>query len=222
MDGWTKDLQAGYDRVAPHYADTIYDELKDKPFDRALLDRFLEAVRPIGSACDLGCGPGQVARYLYDRGLPIFGLDLSTEMVVQASRLNPDIQFEQGTMLAIPRPDCSLGGIAAFYSIIHIPRPRLAEAFGEMSRVLPPMGSLLVAFHLGPEDRHVEELLGQVVSMDFFFFERSEIERRLEESGFTLVESVERDRYPDVEHQSRRAYILARKPAGRPRPRPTC
>jgi SAM-dependent methyltransferase len=219
-DGWTKDLRAGYDRVASHYADAIYDELKDKPFDRALLDRFFEAVRPIGTACDLGCGPGQVARYLRDRGLPVFGLDLSTEMVVQATRLNPDIQFEQGTMLAIPRPDRSLGGIAAFYSIIHIARPRLAEVFGEMRRVLRPMGSLLVAFHLGPEDRHVEELLGKSVSMDFFFFERAEIEDRLEKSGFTLIESIERDPYPDVEHQSRRAYILARKRIDARRP--TC
>jgi SAM-dependent methyltransferase len=213
QDVWIRDLQDGYDRVAAEYAATIFDELQHKPFDRALLDRFVTEVHPIGPACDLGCGPGQVARYLHDRGLSVFGLDLSTEMLAQARRLNPGIQFEHGTMPAIPRDDESLGGITAFYSIIHLPRPQLAAAFDEMFRVLRPAGTLLVAFHLGPEDRHIEEFLGQSVSMDFFFFTRSEIEHRLEESGFFIIESVEREPYPEVEHQSRRAYILARKPA---------
>ena len=31
-------------------------------------------------------------------------------------------------------------------------------------------------------------------------------------AGFEVEETIERDPYPDVEHQSRRAYIFARKP----------
>jgi hypothetical protein len=39
------------------------------------------------------------------------------------------------------------------------------------------------------------------------------MERNLRSAGFEVEESVERDHYPpEVEHQSRRAYILARKP----------
>ena len=34
----------------------------------------------------------------------------------------------------------------------------------------------------------------------------------LEGCGFKLLEVVEREPYPDVEHQSRRAYALAAKP----------
>lgn len=201
----------GYDAVAEEYARRIYGELADKPFDRALLDRFAELVRPVGRACDLGCGPGQVARYLHDRGLAVSGVDLSPGMVQQARCLNPDIPFQQGNMLDLDFEDRSLGGIAAFYSIIHIPRALLLKAFAEMWRVLRPGGVLLIAFHLGDEDRHLEKWWGTPVSIDFLFFEREEVERRVIDAGFTVEESLERPPYPDVEHQSRRAYILARK-----------
>ena len=52
-------------------------------------------------ACDMGCGPGHVARYLHERGVPVCGVDLSPELVKLARRLTPDIPFEQGDMRAI-------------------------------------------------------------------------------------------------------------------------
>jgi SAM-dependent methyltransferase len=215
MDAWTDELREGYDRVAAEYAAHIFDELRHKPLDRELLDRFAEGVRGIGPACDLGCGPGHVARYLHERGLAVVGVDLSPGMIAQAQRLSPEIPFRQGMMLALDFEDESLGGIAAFYSIIHVPRDQLATAFAEMYRVLRPDGLLLVAYHLGSEVVHLDEWFGQQVSMDFCFFDRAEIEQRLMHAGFTVEESLVREPYPDVEHQSRRVYILARKPGSR-------
>src|ERR1044071_6388929 len=94
------ELQAGYDRVAEHYATEYFGELKRKPFDCQLLDAFAESVAGAGEVCELGCGPGQVARYLKDRGVNMRGIDLSAQMVRAAARLNPDIPFVQGDMLA--------------------------------------------------------------------------------------------------------------------------
>ncbi len=119
------DLQTSYDRVAGEYARHLFDELKDKPFDRQVLDRFAARLRGRGVVCDLGCGPGQVARYLHERGAEVIGVDLSPGMVACARRLNPGIAFHQGTMLALDAADGTWAGIAAFYSIIHIPRPEV-------------------------------------------------------------------------------------------------
>ena len=102
------------------YADEIYGELAGKPFDRDLLDRFADRVRRRGWVCDLGCGPAQIARYLRDRGVDAFGVDLSEGMLMQAQRLNPDLQFVQTSMLALGLRSQQLAGVAAFYSIIHI------------------------------------------------------------------------------------------------------
>jgi SAM-dependent methyltransferase len=201
--------------VADAYAEHIFDELRHKPFDRGLLDYFVALASPLGPTCDVGCGPGQVARYLQERGARVSGVDLSSAMVDVARRLNPDIPFQQGTMLALPIPDESLGGVVAFYSIIHIPREHLPGALTEMRRVLTPDGYLLLAFHVGDEDVHLEEWWDRSVSLDFLFFHRDDMERHVSSAGFEIIESVERDPYPEVEHPSRRAYLLARKPPPR-------
>src|SRR6478672_292842 len=94
-------IRKSYDAVARQYADQIYGELASKPFDRDLLDRFAERVRGRGPVCDLGCGPGQVARYLHDRGVPAVGVDLSPAMLEQARRLNPGLEFRQDDLRAL-------------------------------------------------------------------------------------------------------------------------
>jgi trans-aconitate methyltransferase len=71
----SKDCQASYDLVADEYVRRIFDELRHKPLDRQLLDRFAAGVRDAGPACDMGCGPGHVARYLHERGLEVCGID---------------------------------------------------------------------------------------------------------------------------------------------------
>lgn len=208
------DVEASYDVIAEEYVARIFDELEHKPFDRQLLDRFASSVHVLGPACDLGCGPGHVARYLHERGVRVVGVDLSPAMVEAARRLNPGIEFVQGDMRALNVDDEAWGGIAAFYSIIHIPPLEVGAALAEMKRVLRPGGLLLLAFHIGDEIVHLHELWGHRVSVDFVFLRPDEMTRRLTAAGFHVLEVIERDPYPEVEYQSRRAYILAEKPTG--------
>ncbi|MBL8094263.1 MAG: methyltransferase domain-containing protein [Anaerolineales bacterium] len=212
-DSSPADLRASYDRIADAYARQIYDELRHKPFDRQQLDQLAAIVGSRGLICDLGCGPGQVARYLADRGAAVVGVDLSEGMLAQARRLNPDLTFVQGDLRALTDvPDSAWVGIAAFYSIIHIPRAQVVEALRELQRVLEPGGWLLLAFHIGDEVLHLSTWWERPVSADFVFFQADEMTRYLESAGFSLEYALEREPYPAVEHQSRRAYILARKP----------
>lgn len=204
-------VAASYDRLAGEYAGNIFDELSRKPLDRALLARFAEETE--GPVCDLGCGPGHVARHLHSLGAEVFGVDISEGMIEEARRRNPDIEFRRGDMLSLDADDDSWGGIVAFYSIIHLPREEVPSALGEMRRVLRPGGLLLLSFHVGEEIRHVEELWGREVSLDFHFFRAEEIESFLEEASFEVEEVVERPPYgEDVEVQTRRAYVFAKKP----------
>ena len=206
------ETQDSYDHIADEYARHIYGELAGKPFDRQLLDRFAERLRGQGVVCDMGCGPGQIARYLADRGVEAAGVDLSPGMVAQAAALNPDIRFYQGNMLALGQPDGDWAGIAAFYSIIHIPPAEVVDALREMGRVLRPGGLLLLAFHIGDEVVRPEEMMGQPVALDFWFYTPGQMSDWLAEAGYTVEEIIEREPYaPEVEHQSRRAYVLAKK-----------
>ena len=206
------DYRISYDEVADEYVRRIFDELQHKPFDRQLLDRFATRVREVGQVCDMGCGPGHVARYLHEHGVQVCGVDLSPVMVARARQLTPGVEFRQGDMMALDAPDAAWAGIAAFYSIIHIPRGDMMQALGELRRVLRPNGLLLLAFHIGDDTVHLDEWWGQSVSVDFFFFRPAEVADCLRAAGFEIEEIIEREPYPEVEHQSRRAYVFARRP----------
>ena len=208
-------VRQDYDRIAAEYASRLFHELDGKPKDRELLLRFAALAGDGGKVCDMGCGPGHVARFLRDNGYQqVSGLDLSPAMIEHARRLNPDIEFEEGNMLSLPMADGSLAGLTAFYAIVNIPEESLPTAFREMTRVLQPGGLLLLAFHVGGEVLRPEELFGAKIAIEFYHFDRGLIEGLLEQAGFRIEEVVERGPYaPDIEYQSHRAYIFARKPS---------
>ena len=87
----------------------------------------------------------------------------------------------------------------------------MASAFTEFRRVLVSGGRLLVAFHIGDEVRHVDELWGQRVDLDFRFLETSAVVEVLDAAGFEIEAQLERTNYPE-EVETRRAYLLARRP----------
>jgi SAM-dependent methyltransferase len=206
--------QAGYDAVAEEYAERFFDELAAKPLDRALLDCLIELTREVGVIADIGCGPGQIARYLADHGAQAMGIDLSPEMVKLAQRLSPDIPFRQGDMLALDLGVNSLGGIAAFYSVIHAPPDRIPQVMREFYRVLRLGGLALLAFHIGDEVVHRDEWWEKPVSLDFHFYQPETLTQWLEEAGFRIEAKIARAPYMgSVEHPSQRGYILARKAA---------
>lgn len=214
----TAAARRSYDRVASSYRERFEGELDDKPFDRAFLD-VLERVTPAdGWVIDLGCGPGQIGRYLARQGLRVGGVDLSLGMLRQArSLLGAAVQSD---MAALPFGDGSVLGVVAFYSLIHLSPIELGAAAGEIHRVLVAGGNAAIAVHTtapperGAPDRdgrlHVEEMLSQPVDLDFYFYRADQLRRAFEEAGFAIVSIAERDAYPD-EVPTRRAYMLMRR-----------
>jgi SAM-dependent methyltransferase len=204
------DLRRTYDAVADDYVAHIFDELKGKPFDQQLLDEVVARAGD-GVICDLGCGPGHVARYLYERGANVVGVDLSPGMIDRARTMTPSVRFEVGDMRALDAPDGAWQAIVAMYSIIHLPPGERVPAFREIKRVLAPGGTLLVSFHIGSEIFHRDEWWGHGVNVDFYFLQPADVIAAIESAGLVVERSLERDPYPDVEYPSRRAYIVAKR-----------
>lgn len=204
------ELEKSYDRVATQYAAEYFGELARKPFDCELLDRFAASVS--GEVCEIGCGPGQIARYLKDRGVNVRGIDLSQQMIVAARQLNPDIPFARGDMLGLDQPNDSLGGIVSFYAVIHLQREDVTAALKEMFRVLRPAGRLLVSFHGGEGELHRDEWYGHPVAIDVILMTRIEMTGYLQTAGFVDAKLIERQPY-EFEYPTQRMYAVAGKPA---------
>jgi SAM-dependent methyltransferase len=201
-----------YDITADDYVVWIADELAAKPLDRAMLSAFASLVT--GPVADIGCGPGRVTAYLSGLGVSAFGIDLSPRMIAAARRDYPDLRFEVGSMLSLDLAAGSLGGVVAWYSIIHVPDPLLPAVFASFHRVLAPGGFLLLAFQVGDEPVHLTSLGMHEVSLDFQRRRPSTVATLLREAGFTMRAELVRE--PDEEspypEQTPQAHLLARKP----------
>ena len=204
------DVRESYDSAAKAYAEHLAGELEHKPLDRHLLNRFGEAMRGRGLVADLGCGPGHVAGYLREQGVHVLGIDLSPEMVREASSLHPGLAFQVGDMRELDIPDAGLAGVVAFYSIVHFSIPELGPIFQQIRRALAPGGLALLAFHIGDQFVHVDDLFGAPVSLDFRFHLPGQVIEALRSARLTVFEHVEREPYEGVEYPSRRCYLLAR------------
>lgn len=161
---------------------------------------------------ELGCGPAHVAAYLAMGGVDISGLDLSPGMVAEARRLFPELEVIAGDMLALPFGDGELAGVVSFYSIIHFDDEQLGTAFSEMARVLVDGGQCALAFHIGDEVVHREQWWDMPVVLDARFLPTGHVTALVTKAGFVVESAEERAPYaPEVEYESRRAYIVARR-----------
>jgi SAM-dependent methyltransferase len=209
--------RASYDAVAADYAGRFRDELSARPLDRAMLAGFAEVVQAAGAGpvADIGSGTGRVTAHLNDLGLSVSGVDLSPQMVAVARQAHPGLRFDVGSMLALDLPDGSLGGIMAWYSIIHIPEDRLPAVFAEFHRVLAPGGHVLLAFQSGDEPLHLTEALGHAISLVFHRRQPDHVAGLLSQAGLVLRAQLVRepDDNGDFPERTQQAFLLARRPA---------
>jgi SAM-dependent methyltransferase len=203
--------QAAYDAVAVRYAELFRDALAGLPLDRALLAAFAELVQAadVGPVADLGCGPGSGTAYLHSLGVSAFGVDLSPAMIALARREYPDLRFDECSMTALDLPAGVLGGVLAWYSIIHTPPEEMPTIIGEFHRVLAPGGHVLLGFFQADEDSPQE--FDHKVSLAY----RWSVDRLAEllrQAGFAEVARLTRE--PGESERFRRGHLLARKPTG--------
>ena len=95
-----------FDVVAEKYHVLFKDEMKEKPYDRTYLDNFCSLLPENALVCDAGCGPsGHIGRYIFDKGINTFGIDISPRCIELARTYNPGMQFQCTDFLNPPNND---------------------------------------------------------------------------------------------------------------------
>ena len=199
-----------FNLAAEKYYELFKDEMEKKEYDRMLLDRFASNFDSRSIICDVGCGPGHITRYLFDKRLDVSGVDISEKCIEIARRENPKMRFQIMDMARLDIADESIDGIISFYSIIHTPKRFMHVLFCEFNRVLKKGGRILVVVKKGETEGYVDELEGFKTRLYFTNFTEEEVKSFLEANGFRVIFLETRQPY-DFEIPVERIYAIGRK-----------
>jgi ubiquinone/menaquinone biosynthesis C-methylase UbiE len=213
-EGHVATARAVYDRAASRYVQFVGTEISsatEGPIDRALLVAFIELIKrqAVIRVADIGCGPGRVAAFMAEHGLEVVGVDVSSAMLAAARTAHPGIRFEEGQLDALPIESAVLAAAVCWYSIIYTPPDRLAEAFGELKRVLVPGGYALLAFQAEDEPVHRADAQGTHLPLTSYRHGVQEVASRLKDTGFKIYSTILRE--PDLDHETTpQGFVIAR------------
>jgi demethylmenaquinone methyltransferase / 2-methoxy-6-polyprenyl-1,4-benzoquinol methylase len=128
-----------FDRIAP-----VYDVMNhvmtaglDRRWRRITID---ETVRADDRVLDACCGTGDLAIGARGRGADVVGLDFSERMLERAARKEPQIEWVQGDVLALPFEDGSFDAVTVGFGVRNV--EDLEAGVRELRRVLRPGGRL--------------------------------------------------------------------------------
>jgi SAM-dependent methyltransferase len=135
-----------YDTHADHFAQrTLGNDMSD------IYRRFL-ALLPAGAhILDAGCGPGRDAKAFCQRGCRVTAFDASAAMVERCAR-HAEVRVHRLRFEDVTFED-EFDGIWACASLLHVPRPRLADVMRRLTGALTDRGVFYMSFQVGEDDR---------------------------------------------------------------------
>ncbi len=196
------EVAAAYDSRAAEYIEIAGSIEQMDAADRALIAEWRDAAE--GRLLDAGCGPGLWTDFLHDGGRDVLGVDIAEAFLASARSGYPNLTFRSATFRELPVADGSLGGILAWYSLIHMPPAELPAVLSEFARVLAPGGSILIGFFDGPAGEPFPHAITRA-----YFWSADALEYLLAAAGFTVAATDHRPRTPAEVSKRAHAAITA-------------
>ncbi|MET9889528.1 class I SAM-dependent methyltransferase [Streptomyces sp. NPDC006465] len=142
---------------------------------------------------DLGCGTGvPTARQMTDAGFEVVGVDLSGGMVKLASAYVPDATFHQLDLADLrpggPRDLGRFDAVAAFFSLLMLPRAEIPLALRTVRHLLAPEGLFVLSMVEADVDDFSIPFLGNTIRVSGYL--REDLHKVIEAAGFEIVKET--------------------------------
>lgn len=171
-----------YSRRAVAYVERFASFGAVHPSDRHLVATWAGGID--GAVIDAGCGPGQWTNFLNEAGVPALGVDLVPEFIAHARDTYPGISFRTSSLDNLDVDTGTIGGVLAWYSLIHHEPDTIHTPLLEFHRVLSPGGALLIGFF---ENHAIEKFDHAVVPA--YLWPVSDLCDELVAAGFDVLET---------------------------------
>ncbi|MBB1255626.1 class I SAM-dependent DNA methyltransferase [Streptomyces alkaliterrae] len=164
-----------------------YDEAFPHKEGQLAAGRWLAERLPPGSrVLDLGCGTGlPTARQLTDAGHRVVGVDISAGMLRVAAREVPEAEFHQLDVADLEGADLGVfDGVAAFFSLLMLPREEIPVALRMVHGMLRPGGLLALSMVEADVDDVSIPFLGNHIRVSGYL--RDELRETVRNAGFEV------------------------------------
>ncbi len=119
-----------------------FTEGADPEYTEQILPLVQRHLRDVGRVLDVGCGEGQVARWIARSGAEVVGLDPTTSQIRQASIRGGPPRFVQARAEQLPFRSLTFDAVVLCLALEHI--DPFEPAISEIARVLAPGGQFLL------------------------------------------------------------------------------
>ena len=178
----TNPIELAYSARAAEYIALLGTMRAVHPSDRQLVSSWAELL--MGDVIDAGCGPGHWTDFLRRCRANARGVDQVAEFVNSARENYPDSKFRVGSLEALDADNDSVGGVLAWYSLIHHEPGTIQVPLREFHRVLRPGGELLIGFFEGPALEQFDHAVAPA-----YRWPVSALSEELDAAGFDIIET---------------------------------
>jgi ubiquinone/menaquinone biosynthesis C-methylase UbiE len=172
-----------YNKTAKEYAENVRGLIPTIEFEK-----FVKYV-PSGNILDIGCGSGVGARNLQERGLQVYGIDLSKELLRVSEKESPNSKFYKMDMRKLKFKDNYFDGIWQMASLIHLEKKDIPIALSEANRVLKFKGIIYVPVKMGEGEGLEKDERYNNKEKYYAYYQPDEIEKLLTDANFEILEN---------------------------------
>jgi cyclopropane fatty-acyl-phospholipid synthase-like methyltransferase len=209
MDSYqtTKD---GFNKLASAYQEKFMDlELYNDSYDL-----FLAQLKQGASVLDIGCGPGNISRYLLAKrpDLVLTGIDVAPEMIRLASLNNPSGKFKVMDARELSGLTERFDGIICGFCLPYLSKEDCARLIRDCASLLHDGGVLYLSAIEGDHSQSGYESSSNGESKAYVYYhEADDIKEELQANQFTLLELMRKEYQKTPTELSTHIIFIAKK-----------
>ncbi len=150
-----------------------------------LLAEWLQSLPVDARLLDLGCGGGQDADDLGQRGYRVVGLDRTSALLLAGRRRYRSLPLVRADLRDLPFHSMSFDGLWAAASLMHIPKPDARRILTDLSRLVRPGGLFAATVTHGVKSCLVTD--GWAPGRYFARWRKDELARAVRRAGWEII-----------------------------------
>lgn len=170
-------------------------------FYKEKLNSFCALLEPGSKILDLGCGPGNVAKFLYeaDKGFSVMGIDLSEEMIKLARQnvFQDSVIFKVGDIREIEIEENTYEAVIASFCIVHLDNDETKNLLKKVAKLLKKNGMLYISCMEGKSSGFEATSFSKGSCIFFNYYSEEFLSQVLKENQFKILKITRQDYLED-------------------------